>query len=144
MKKRIATLLALLLGIVFYSFAQQDAKQKQKQAEEEVVKLSTTLVQIDAVVTDRDGRHIKDLKPEEFEIFQDGKLQKITNFSYIVNQPDKPEPTPVKASKSDKNGDKNNDATAPIGVTGLKRDQVKRTIAIVVNDFTRESLSVDN
>src|SRR5579885_1081689 len=142
MRNKIVIVLVFVLTIVIYSFGQQSTNdQKQKQGEEDVVKLSTTLVQIDAVVTDKNGKHITDLKPEDFEILQDGKPQKITNFSYIVTQPEKAEP--IKTTKgNDKNN--NNDVAAPIGVTGLKREQVKRTIAIVLNDFTRESLSVDN
>ena len=50
---------------------------------EEVVKITTKLVQIDAVVIDKDGHQIVDLKEGDFEILQDGKPQKITNVSYV-------------------------------------------------------------
>jgi VWFA-related protein len=49
----------------------------------DVVKITTKLVQLDAVVTDKAGNQVKDLSINDFEILQDGKLQKITNFSYI-------------------------------------------------------------
>ncbi|HEX2270996.1 MAG TPA: hypothetical protein VHH35_15735 [Pyrinomonadaceae bacterium] len=46
---------------------------------DDVVKITTNLVQIDAIVT-RNGKQVKDLKPEDFEIFEDGKPQTITTF----------------------------------------------------------------
>jgi VWFA-related protein len=47
------------------------------------LRISTTLVEIDAVVTDRDGRHVTDLKPEDFELIQDGRPQKISSVRYV-------------------------------------------------------------
>jgi hypothetical protein len=45
------------------------AKQAELQKEkEDVVRISVTLVQVDAVVTDAKGRYITDLKPEDFEL----------------------------------------------------------------------------
>lgn len=50
---------------------------------DEVVKITTKLVQFDAVVTDKDGKQVTDLGADDFEILQDGKPQKITSFSYV-------------------------------------------------------------
>ena len=47
------------------------------------IKISTTLIQIDVTVTDKDGNIVTDLKPEDFEVFENGKKQDITNFSFI-------------------------------------------------------------
>src|SRR5712691_13476811 len=52
--------------------------------EQDVVRITTNLVQVDAVVT-KDGKPVTDLKPEDFEIFEDGHPQTITNFSYVSN-----------------------------------------------------------
>src|SRR5690349_18320607 len=38
---------------------------------EDVVKISVTLVQVDAVVTDDKGRYVSNLKPDDFELFED-------------------------------------------------------------------------
>jgi VWFA-related protein len=43
-----------------------------------------TTVQVDAVVTDRDGRQVTDLRPEDFEIEQDGRKQTISTFAYFA------------------------------------------------------------
>lgn len=53
--------------------------------QEDVVKITTSLVQIDVLVTDKDGKQVRDLKPGEFELYQDGKLQKVTKFTYIAS-----------------------------------------------------------
>ena len=95
--------------------------------EDDVVRITSNLVQIDAVVTDKKGRQVTDLKAEEFEILADGKPQKITNFSYVQNVPD-PEATPAPLA-----GDKSNVAAPP--PARLRPEQVRRTVAFVFNDL---------
>jgi VWFA-related protein len=54
-----------------------------------VFSVSTTLVQIDAVVADSKGHQVTNLKSEDFRVLVDGKPQPITNFSYIhLDSPD--------------------------------------------------------
>ena len=48
-----------------------------------IFRLSVSLVQLDAVVTDRKGRHVTTLGKEDFEIFQDGRPQPITAVAYV-------------------------------------------------------------
>jgi hypothetical protein len=45
--------------------------------------VTTLRVQVDAVVTDSKGHYVTDLTADDFAIYDDGKQQKITNFSYI-------------------------------------------------------------
>jgi VWFA-related protein len=52
-----------------------------------VFRASTELVQVDAVVTDKDGHYVTDLRAEDFEIVEDGKSRPISNFRYVVLQP---------------------------------------------------------
>src|SRR5882757_3605124 len=77
---------ALLLGIQLgtNSIGQQPATQTNKREEQDVVRITTSLVQVDAVVTDRSGKPITDLKPEEVQIFENNRPQRITHFSYVV------------------------------------------------------------
>ena len=49
----------------------------------EIVKITTNLVQLDAVVTDKKGEPVTKLTASDFEIYQDGELQKLTNFSFV-------------------------------------------------------------
>ena len=51
-------------------------------SDQDVVRISTNLVQVDVVVS-KDGKQVTDLKPEDFEILEDGRPQTITNFSYV-------------------------------------------------------------
>src|ERR1051326_9269291 len=53
---------------------------------QDVVKITTNLVQVDVVVTKGD-KVVTDLQPEDFELLEDGKPQAITNFSYVANVP---------------------------------------------------------
>jgi len=50
---------------------------------EEIIKINTNLVQVDAVVTDRQGRQVTDLKAEDFEIIEEGKSRSPEFFSYV-------------------------------------------------------------
>ncbi|MEZ5345864.1 MAG: VWA domain-containing protein [Pyrinomonadaceae bacterium] len=49
----------------------------------EVVKISTDLVQVDAVVTNEKGEPVTELSSGDFQIFQDGKPQRITAFTFV-------------------------------------------------------------
>jgi VWFA-related protein len=48
-----------------------------------VVRLGVELVQVDAVVTDKKGRAVTDLRPADFEIRQDGRPQVVTQAVYV-------------------------------------------------------------
>ena len=43
-------------------------------------------VEVDARVLDQQGQFVADLKPEDFQVFEDGKPQKVSAFS-LVNIP---------------------------------------------------------
>jgi Ca-activated chloride channel family protein len=49
--------------------------------ENDVVRIETQLVSVPAIVTDRAGRPLTGLRAEDFQIFEDGRPQKIANFS---------------------------------------------------------------
>jgi VWFA-related protein len=56
-------------------------------AQRPLLRIGTTLVEIDAVVTDKQGRHLTDLTPDDFELHQDGRKQKITSVRYVHASP---------------------------------------------------------
>lgn len=107
----------------------QTASQEKPGSEKEgVVRISVTLVQVDAVVTDKQGKPVTDLKPSDFEIYEDGRKQHITNFSFVATQPET-SPTPAKPEPRSK-------PPGPPGPpTRLRPNQVRRTIALVVDDL---------
>src|SRR5215831_13925377 len=52
-------------------------------AQDEPVKLKTTLVQVPVVVSDRGGRYVTDLQRGDFQLFEDGVSQPIEFFKSI-------------------------------------------------------------
>jgi len=46
------------------------------------IRSTVSLVEIDVQVTDRDGKPIKGLKQEQFNVTEDGKAQKVSTFEY--------------------------------------------------------------
>ena len=55
-------------------------------------------VEVDARVLDAQGKFVTDLKPEDFEVFEDRRPQKVTAFS-LVNIPVERQQRPLFASK---------------------------------------------
>jgi VWFA-related protein len=136
MSKLLLPLLLLLL-LTSSALAQQAGtlpppppapQQTPKSDDVDVVKITTNLVQVDAVVTDSKGKLVTDLKPEEIEIFEDGRKQKITHFSLSL------EPAPATAVPETKAKTAATN-TPPAPLNRLKPEDVRRTIAIVVDDL---------
>ncbi len=48
-----------------------------------IIRISTDVVQIDAVVTDKSGRQVTDLRPEDFEVYENGQRKIITHLAYV-------------------------------------------------------------
>ncbi len=48
---------------------------------------STALVEVDAIILDREGRFAAGLRAEDLEIFEDGKPQKIEQFYMVTHEP---------------------------------------------------------
>src|SRR5581483_7042064 len=96
-----------------------------------VVRINVNLVQVDAVVTDSKGHPVKGLTPDDFEVFQDGQPQKITNFSYVEEGVKVPS---ISATR-------NNEPSVPPPPVPLKKEQVRRSIVLVVDDL---GLSLEN
>jgi VWFA-related protein len=92
---------------------------------DEVVKVSTDLVQIDAVVTDKQGNQVTNLTANDFELLQDGKPQTITNLSYVNREISRQNQTTV--LKTDKN--------SPLPPPGVSSSAASgRVLTFVVDD----------
>ena len=98
----------------------------QKPAPDDVLRVTSNLVQVDIIVTDSDGRQVTNLRPEEFEILENGKRQQITHFSYITAAPG------LAIAREDTNMTGDTRVVAP---AQLRREQVRRTVALVVDDL---------
>jgi VWFA-related protein len=95
-------------------------------SDEDVVKITTNLVQVDAVITDKKGMPVTDLRADEVQIFEDGHQQKVTHFSFVA--PEVPLAPPLVAAAPDKNA-------PPLPPSKLHPEDVRRTIALVVDDL---------
>lgn len=125
MKKQSSLAIILVIALIAPVFGQNPAPQSSD--EDEVVRITTNLIQVDAVVTDKNDKPVTDLRAEDFEILENGKEQEITNFSYVPV-------TPARGYSS--MGEPVVDKTAPPEPpTRLRPEQVRRTIALVVDDL---------
>ena len=79
---RLAGVAAFLIISICFSYGQSRSSTPSPTPppDNDVVKISTNLIQIDVSVTDAKGKVITDLKPEEIEIYENGQKQKITNI----------------------------------------------------------------
>ncbi len=81
------------------TLSQETKRNLQQQKKEEIPRpayeVEVIVTNVDVVVTDKAGKRITGLKPENFEIYEDRLLQKLTNFYEVkgmevyISSPDK-------------------------------------------------------
>lgn len=127
--KRIIAICLLLILYSGFIFAQTPAPTVTPKSvgDDDVVKITTTLIQVDVTVTDKNGKIVANLKPEDFEIFENDEKQAITNFSFVNSARE------AQYSRIPKPG--KNEAGVPIPALQIRPEQVRRTIALVVDDL---------
>jgi VWFA-related protein len=138
MKRTIA--LALSLATVFSAaFAQTPStpqKPPQEIAPEDIIRVTTQLVQTDVVVTDKNDKIIKDLKLEDFELYDNGKKQELKFLEFIgVEGADK-------ERRSEGARPSAPTYVEPAGNTGVSAKDLKRVVAFVVDDLTIEAVDI--
>lgn len=101
--------------------------------DDDVVRITTNLIQLDVTVTDKDGNLVPDLKADDFEILENNKTQKISNFSYVSVTPTASVSPAVPANPVAPA--KNAPPTPPVSVAPVRPEQVRRTFALVVDDL---------
>lgn len=76
-------LLLFLLSAIFLLTAQAQPKPPSKPSSsgDQTIRIETQVVQVEVTVTDKQGKVIRDLKREDFELKEDGKPQDIAYFS---------------------------------------------------------------
>ena len=131
----LSALAVLSLGL--FVSAQSPKPMSTPPDDEEVIKISTSLVQIDATVTDKKGNVVKDLTKDDFEIYQNGKKQEITAFSFVplIRQTQ----TTVTKTIPEAKGT----VSVPTATKALRPEQVRRAYAIVVDDLGLNFDSID-
>ncbi len=102
-------------------------------------RVATDGVRIDAVVTDSDGHIVPNLTADDFEVRQDGKLQKLLFAQFVPVLAGAPSPAATPAPPA---GTENSPSPVRPGV--VRREDVQRTFAIVVDDLGLSAESVLN
>ncbi|MGO4880262.1 MAG: VWA domain-containing protein [Bryobacteraceae bacterium] len=128
--RAVKSAIGLMLCALFLLAQQPPAATPAPPIPDAVFKVTTTLVQVDAVVTDSKGHYVTDLTADDFAMFEDGKPQKITNFSYVnVGSPAPAAPqTPKKSPKAEP-------PLPPALAAPLHPEDVRRTIVLMVDDL---------
>jgi VWFA-related protein len=95
-----------------------------------IFRLSVSLIQLDAVVTDRKGQHVPDLGPDDFEVLQDGQPQRVTAAVYVKIDDFAPT-SPMRGQSR---------ASTPS--RSPRVEDARRTIAVVVDDLRMSFTSI--
>jgi VWFA-related protein len=122
-------LITLLLVLVPAQTRQKPQAQPTQTASDQIVRITTELVQTDVVVTDKNDQLVTDLRLSDFELYENGKKQDISFMEFIsVDSPRRSE-------------DLSSTAKVASGVdTSVPRDltakDLRRVMAFVVDDVT--------
>ena len=79
MTKEFCVILSILLFVV-NAASQNPPKDR---SDEQAIRISTQLVQLDVVVTDKNGAAVRGLTKNDFELYEGGKKQLITFFELV-------------------------------------------------------------
>jgi len=124
--KVVWAMMLLCLAIAAQNSSAQQPKPTSSK-NQDTLRIETELVQIDLVVTDKQGKPVADLKREDFELYEDGKKQTLTHFAVgTAKQPARwitPEKKP--SAKS----------SAPIETATTTEATAGRFIVLAVDDF---------
>src|SRR5215471_8026510 len=128
MRKIIALILSLwaMPGLCLSQTPPGSQKPQEVEAED-VIRITTNLVQTDVVVTDKNDHPIPDLKLEDFELFDNGKRQDLKFLEY----------------KSIDTGERTEGSRPAAGLAAVadvpknvSAKDLKRVVAFVVDDLT--------
>ena len=127
MKKFITASLFLILVVSPVWLQTPPQKPEQEIAPEDILRITTSLVQTDVVVVDKEDHVIPDLKLEEFKVTDNGKRQDVRFIEYV---------TPETAPRMEGNltiAGKNVETDAG---RNLSAGELRRVFAFVVDDLT--------
>src|SRR5262245_53797596 len=82
-RAQLVTLLVCLGSVAITAGQNPPPAAQPQQPQQPTFKLRVDYVEVDVVVTDRQGNLVRDLKKEDFQVLEDGKAQAITNFTLV-------------------------------------------------------------
>ena len=98
MKSRLLACVSIVVSAAALAAAQGQSQPQPPQQPQITFRAEVNYVEVDARVLDKDGKFVEGLKPEDFQILENGKPQKVTAFS-VVNIPVERVEQPLFASK---------------------------------------------
>ncbi|HXJ95756.1 MAG TPA: VWA domain-containing protein [Terriglobia bacterium] len=116
-------------------------QQPQPSANQFRIRVSVNLVQVDATVTDSHGKPVPGLTSDDFQILLDGKPQKISSCSFIETG-GRASARPAPAQRQPSVPEKLEGALPPMPAAPLKRQEVRRTVVLFVDDLSMSAESV--
>ena len=137
MKKLLTTTVTfiLLLSVSLAQTPQNPPPAPQDLSPDDIIRVTTELVQTDIVVTDKNDQVITDLKLEDFELYDQGKKQDIKFMEYVgVEGPRRTEGNRAGAPGLEKLPS----VVEKTGNTGLTAKDLKRVIAILIDDLSMQ------
>src|SRR5438132_6873688 len=117
---------AMTLSMVMAQTPSNPQKPSQEVAPEDIVRITTSLVQTDVVVTDKNDQIVPDLKLEDFELLDNGKKQDIRFMEFVGTE------TP-RRSEGERSALPS--YVEPAGTSGISTKELKRGIAFVLDDL---------
>lgn len=138
-KVSLLCLLFLISSTALSVVAQNPQTTPTPASDEETIEVSTNLIRVDVVVTDKKNRPVTNLDLDDFEIYENGKKQDISDFSYV--SPKSRNRTAV--SSADSLGLKDgNDGTSlrdkisiPTKIPASGPNDIRRTIVLAVDNL---------
>ncbi|HJU91536.1 MAG TPA: VWA domain-containing protein, partial [Pyrinomonadaceae bacterium] len=128
-KALIITTLLFLTALVAQAQEKKPPQAPKPLEEDDVVRITTELVQTDVMVFDKDGKFVPGLKPEQFQLLVDGKPQPILLFESVVTGT-KNEAAVLKASRGNKDSKPTTEATSASDTS-----ERGRTVLFFINDL---------
>lgn len=143
---RIARSAAILAALLSLGPARPQAPSGQQ--EDITFRISSNLVQLDAIVTGSKGERPRDLKSQDFRILLDGKPQDL-RLCEFVEAGGRPSNAALKAAlpqnvPQDKLSRKLAASRPYLPAATLKPEEVRRTVVLFVDDFNMSAESVPN
>ena len=96
--RRRFVLAGLVLSLVAGVSTRAQVKPPDPQAAPPTFRVDTGVVLLDVVVRDKKGRLVRDLRPEEVQVFENGARQEVTGFRFVETGREPPPSAPGSAS----------------------------------------------
>src|ERR1051325_3743505 len=125
--KHVTATLCLILFSVQAVITQTPQKPEQEIAPDDIVRITTSLVQTDVVIVDKDDHVIPDIKLDEIKVLDNGKRQDVKFLEFV---------TAGTAPRIEGNLSIAGKAVESDAARNLSAGELRRVFAFVVDDLT--------